>query len=170
MIRDKALQLARRGLPVFPCLPDKSPAVRGGFKSATTDRLQIKQWRWDGLLIGLRTGMQSGIAVLDVDTARHPEAEEWLQTNKRRLPVTRSHLTRSGGLHLLFRANESVRINASLIAPGIDVRGEGGYIIWWPAHRCPVLDFLPLAELPDWPDWLVVDRRKLQVSDEDRHG
>jgi hypothetical protein len=37
------------------------------------------------------------------------------------------------------------------IAPGVDVRGDGGYVIWWPREGFPVVD-LPLA---DWPEWLL---------------
>jgi hypothetical protein len=37
------------------------------------------------------------------------------------------------------------------VAPGVDVRADGGYVIWWPAAKLPVLADLPLQA---WPDWL----------------
>ena len=67
-----------------------------------------------------------------------------------RLPATRLHRTRSGGIHALFRHRPALRNSVSRIAPGIDVRADGGYIIFWAAHGLPV-DDRPLA---DWPDWL----------------
>lgn len=67
------------------------------------------------------------------------------------LPRTRTHATRSGGLHMLFRHREGMRNSASRIAEGIDVRGDGGYIIWWPAAGLDIVDRSPAAQ---WPAWL----------------
>jgi hypothetical protein len=65
---------------------------------------------------------------------------------------TRIHQTGSGGLHLLFRHNEFVRGWAGKIALGVDTRGNGGYVIWWPAYGCSVLSDAPIAP---WPNWLL---------------
>jgi len=165
---DLALRLARRGLPVFPCGEDKRPATEHGFKDAATDPEQIAAWAWHGRLIGVPTGVASGIAVLDIDP-RHG-GDDWLDAHKRRLPFVRSHVTRSGGLHLLFRADETIRNSAGLIAPGVDVRGNGGYIIWWPAHGCLVLDALPLDQLPPWPPWLLPEREPRALDGARRAG
>jgi hypothetical protein len=63
-----ALDLAaNRGIPVFPCKPDKTPATPHGFKDATTDLAQIEAWFSDReALIGVPTGTASGLNVLDV--------------------------------------------------------------------------------------------------------
>jgi hypothetical protein len=76
---------------------------------------------------------------------------EWLAANRDRLPVTRSHRSRSGGMHLLFRHDASIKCSVGRMAPGVDVRACGGYIIWWPAAGFPVLNDAPPA---CWPDWL----------------
>jgi hypothetical protein len=91
--------------------------------------------------------------VLDLD-AKHQAAIDWHKAHHEQLPETRVHQTRSGGVHLLFRHAHGLRCSISKIARGIDVRANGGYIIWWPATGLPVLRAAPLA---DWPDWLLHD-------------
>ena len=61
------------------------------------------------------------------------------------------HRTGGGGLHVIFRHHERVRNSSSKVASGVDVRGEGGFVIWWPAHGCTVADAL----IAPWPTWLV---------------
>lgn len=65
--------------------------------------------------------------------------------------------TGSGGMHLFFaHPGHAVRNSAGLLAPGLDVRGDGGYIIAPPSQRVSgrrcawraAPDTLP--ELPDW--------------------
>jgi hypothetical protein len=149
-----ALKLAAHGYPVFPCSdPSKKPATPNGFKDATTDIETIKRlWRdHPGGLIGVCTGEVIGLDVLDLDFGRHHEARDWWQENRQRVPRTRTHRTRSGGLHLLFQHDDRVHCTAGKLRLGVDTRGNGGYIIWWPAAGLPVLSAAPLAA---WPDWL----------------
>jgi hypothetical protein len=98
----------------------------------------------------VRTGRSSGIDILDLDR-KHGEAIVWWASHRNRLPVTRVHRTRSGGLHLVFQHAPDIRCSTGRIAPGIDVRGDGGYIIWWPATGLSVLCDAPFAP---WPEWL----------------
>ena len=139
------------GLPVFPCCADKKPATRRGFKDATDHPKSIRGlWKCcSGALIGVPTGPVSGIDVLDIDP-RHGGGD-WYAANRERLPPTRIHRTRSGGLHLLFYHLEGLRNSSGKIAVGIDVRASGGYVIWWPAAGLAVVSETPLAK---WPDWL----------------
>jgi hypothetical protein len=150
-----ALDLASRGLLVFPCYDspgeerDKRPACRHGHLEATTDPEIIKSWWWHGRLIGTPTGAITRTLVVDSDP-RHG-GDQWEKANAHRLPTTRMHRTRSGGTHRLyqhpgFRVSNSV----SAIAAGIDIRGDGGYIIMWPVHGIPAINDAPLAPLPDW--------------------
>jgi hypothetical protein len=134
----RALKLAERGLPVFPCAADKRPTCPHGFKDASNDPTVVKAlWRnHPGPLIGVPTGTASGIFVLDVDSAKHESAAEWLDRQAPYLPDTRHHRTQSGGLHLLFRHRSGLRSSVSRLARGVDTRGEGGCIIWSPKTRC----------------------------------
>jgi hypothetical protein len=150
--RDLALALARKGIPVFPCREDKRPSGACDFRNATVDPSGIKRL-WSacrGPLIGVPTGTASGIDVLDIDPRNG--GYDWLRENDHRLPRTRTHQTQSGGRHLLFRHADGMRCNVGRVASGVDVRGDGGYVVWWPAAGLPVIDD---ASPACWPDWLL---------------
>jgi hypothetical protein len=144
-------------LPMFPCVSTpgntethKTPLTRHGFKDAVTDPAMIRDWwsRYPNALIGVPTGSASGIFVIDIDSAKHHTAAQWLDAAD--LPETRQHRTQSGGLHLLFK-HCSLGSSGSRLARGVDTRGEGGYIIWWPAEGHQVIE----AELAAVPGWII---------------
>jgi hypothetical protein len=168
-----ALALGERGFPCFPCASTKVPATPHGFKDASRDREVLEQlWqRHPGPLVGVVTGERSGMSVLDIDP-RHG-GERWFFGNGERLPITRAHGTRSGGVHLLFQHRTGLKCSAGKIAVGVDVRADGGYVIWWPAAG--ILQLSMAAPAP-WPDWLGTeparsDRRpshRVVVADDER--
>jgi hypothetical protein len=126
-----ALTLASAGIPVFPLEPlGKRPIVEQGFKVATTDHPLIYAW-WDrtpNANIGMPTGLLSGILVLDVD----PEhgGNESLQALPPR-PMTWVVETPSGGFPYWFAYpyGSDLRNTAGKLGPGLDTRGEGGYVV-----------------------------------------
>src|SRR5262245_17292911 len=120
------------GLPRFPCGEGKRPLTAKGFYGARRD------WQGDGgwPLVGVPTGSASGFDVLDIDAA----GVDWYRREFDALPFTRAHETRSVGLHLLFRHAEGLRCSTGKIARGVDVRGDGGYVIWWPREGLPFED------------------------------
>ena len=67
-------------------------------------------------------------------------------------PRLRVHETMSGGRHWVFRHAPGVRNSAGKIAPGVDVRGQGGYIIMPPSAGYSIVSDVEPAE---WPDWLL---------------
>jgi len=145
--RDKALELASKSYSVFPCRADKTPLTERGFKDASTDFDAINMWwaYWPHALIGVPTGDR--FVVVDCDL-QHTEAQQWYA--EANLPLTRTHVTRSGGRHLLFAPNDTVTCTAGKIHRHIDTRGHGGFIIWWPACGFDVLHANVLAPVPDF--------------------
>jgi hypothetical protein len=149
----EALRLAEEyGVPVFPCRPDKRPYTEHGFKDATTnlDAIENAWHRCPDALVAVPTGCASRIDVLDVD----PAGLDWYREHVTRLAAGRTHRTRRNGFHLLYQLPEvEIRNSASKIAPGVDVRGEGGYIIWWPAHGLEAIG--SLEDMTPPPQWLL---------------
>jgi hypothetical protein len=148
----QAVALARR-LPIFPCSSEtKRPLTVHGFKDSSQNAELVRDWwtRCPDALIGVPTGAR--FIVVDVDM-QHADAEKWWHANKDRVPLTRTHATRSGGFHLLFRPDARIPCSQSRIAPHIDTRAFGGYVIWWPAESigrdAPVEHGRILAPLPD---------------------
>jgi hypothetical protein len=148
----QALPLLERGLPCFPCRADKRPATPRGHKDAARDPDKLRElWSaYPGPLIGVPTGQISGLDVLDID-ARNGGGS-WFQANKSELPSTQVHRTRAGGLHFMFQSAAGLRCSAGKIAAGVDVRADGGYVIWWPAAGLPILSESPAVP---WPTWLL---------------
>ena len=153
--REAALAYAAAGIPVFPCRSDKTPATPHGFKDATTDETKIKQaWdAWDGtfqpLIVGIPTGQ--GFVVIDLDykdgkdglseISRICNIEDW----GRSVP---SVLTPSKGLHFYFAAPaEKLKSTSEKLAPGVDTRGQGGYVIA-PPSQAPTGTY-ELLQCPD---------------------
>jgi len=159
-----AANYAARGWPVFPLRPGgKEPLTPHGFKDATTDLEAIAEWwrRWPEANVGIATGSPSGVVVVDVDP-RHggDEGLRDLEARYGPLPDTPTVLTGGGGQHFFFAIPPGVTVRSRRLAPGVDLKGEGGYVVAppsvhpsgqryvWELARSP--DDLPLAPLPDW--------------------
>ena len=85
---EAALAYAEQGLKVFPCREKddgdykvKAPYIAGGFKSASDDPDQIRQWwaKFPNALIGLVTGRESGLVVIDIDVSKGKRGLETLE-------------------------------------------------------------------------------------------
>jgi putative DNA primase/helicase len=127
------------GWRVFPVRPgDKKPLITEWQNLATDDPSTIKDWwtRWPEANIGLACGL-SGLVAIDLDVkGGHNGLEVW-NALKAKFDInddTVVSLTPSGGQHLLFSSDgTTVRNSASKVGPGIDVRGEGGYVVLPPS-------------------------------------
>ena len=155
-----ALTYAGRGVPVFPCEPGaKRPLTRNGHWDATTDWRAIERWwrRQPFANIGLPTGKKSGIVVLDVDVDDGGlESLAKLEREGPPVPKTARARTGGGGIHVFFRypGSTEIRNSARLLGPGLDVRGEGGYVVVPPSRTQDPYEWVdrsPLAEA----SWLI---------------
>ena len=155
-----ALAYAGRGVPVLPSEPGaKRPLTRNGHWDATMDRRAIEQWwrRQPSANVGLPTGKGSGIVVLDVD-ADDGGLGSLAKLERAGAPVPKTARTRTGGggIHLFFRypRGTEIRNSAGLLGPGLDVRGEGGYVVVPPSRTQGSYEWVdrsPLAEA----SWLI---------------
>jgi putative DNA primase/helicase len=121
----------RCGWPVHPLLEkSKKPATKRGFKDASKDPIQVSKWFQDSALnIGIVTGRDSGIAVIDVDPKNGGfESFERLKKEFSLDIDTLTVETGGGGLHLYFRINGNVKSRIGIL-PGIDIKADGGYIV-----------------------------------------
>lgn len=110
----------------------KHPRTRNGLKNATTDANQVDKWwrQWPSANIGIVTGAPSGIVVIDIDP-RHGGTKSLaaLEQEHGALPPTVESLTGGSGNHLIFGYAGQAVGNRANVRPGIDVRGDGGYIV-----------------------------------------
>jgi Bifunctional DNA primase/polymerase, N-terminal/Primase C terminal 2 (PriCT-2) len=125
----------------FPCNSAKKPLVKEWQKS----EFQRVEWK-RAELVGARTGARNGFDVLDVDI-RHGGVA-WYDANFDALPQTFAQAS-PGGLHLYFRHAPGLRCSTGRIAPGIDLKTEGGFVIVWSREGLPFEEH-PLCEMPDW--------------------
>lgn len=123
-----ALRLtAEYGWPVFPCEPHgKKPLTAHGLKDAAQHPEAVATWwdRWPDANIGIACG-PAQLVVLDAD-----DASALRQLGRLSLPETVSART-ARGEHHYFAAPPGVAIpcSAGRLAPGLDVRAEGGYVV-----------------------------------------
>jgi Bifunctional DNA primase/polymerase, N-terminal len=153
---NSALAFAEAGFQVFALphackIPTKGSS---GFYDATANAATIRRWFGGSFQrnLAIRTGTVSRCWVLDVDDAAALEA---IEASHCCLPETR--MSRSArGHHYWWRLGSTpVPTSTGRIAPGLDVRGEGGYVLAPPAvHPSGAVyewvNCVPLVEAPAW--------------------
>ena len=161
---DAALQYAGGGKPVFPCNEDKAPFTHHGFRDATCNVDQIRAWwtKSPDALIGMPTGEVSGLVVLDIDVKNGHCGDDSLyalQEVHDKLPDTVEVLTTTGGRHLYFcYPGVRVKSTSSELGDGLDVRGDGGYVIVPPSRingKAYEWEASSPPKAADMPGWLV---------------
>lgn len=130
-----AHQYAAAGLAVIPLKKDKTPFTEHGVKDATKDDSVITSWwsKWPEANVGIATGQVSGgICVIDQDEKNGEHGieafEKWVDDNMLYFDDTWTSRTASGGLHSFIRSTYPVPNRVGWLS-GVDVRGDGGYIV-----------------------------------------
>jgi hypothetical protein len=110
----------------------KHPITTRGFLDASAEQAQIERWSQEDprANIGIRTGPESGIWVLDVDGPEGIDALARLEQENCPLPRTPTARTGGGGKHLLFAYPSQHEVRSrTRIGRSIDTRGIGGYVV-----------------------------------------
>jgi Bifunctional DNA primase/polymerase, N-terminal/DnaB-like helicase C terminal domain len=148
-----ALRYQKLGLSVIPLRPrGKEPLIPWTeFQKRKATEQEIQEWfqKWPNANVGVVTGMISGLIVIDLD------GSEGIAEAKK-LNLTSYIISYTGtGKHLWFRASSHVASSVR-IHPGIDIRGEGGFIVAPPSvhvngKRYRWINVLNVEKLPIFP-------------------
>jgi hypothetical protein len=158
-----ALDYGRLGWSVIPIEPrGKRPLVRWQvYQHRHPDATEVAEWfrRWPDANIAVVTGIVSGVVVLDLDPRHGADTSlQALEHKHGSIAETVEARTGGGGRHLYFAHPGEILHNRVGLAPGVDLRGDGGYVVAPPSvhasgasyrwERSP--DVCPLAPVPDW--------------------
>lgn len=133
---EAALDLVgKQGFSVIPLRRDKKPLlVWQEFQTRLPSDEELEEWflrRWPDANLGIVTGALSGLVVVDAD------GEAGLAWIKQHLPVTGVYVRTGRGWHAYFRHPGGNVRNRGRIAPEVDIRADGGYVVAPPSlHAC----------------------------------
>jgi RecA-family ATPase len=175
-ILESALTYAGRGWHVFPAPPGEKKSHKSAEHSdgrkwgATIDADEIRRdfARWPEANVGIVCGPGSGFFVVECDTEAGHGIDgignmAALIEEHGPLPDTIEALSPSGSWHVYFRYPEGTKIenSQSVVAPGIDVRGDGGMVLGVPSAKPGAAKPYrwknppPFFDLGDCPEWLL---------------
>jgi hypothetical protein len=159
----------------FPCNNEKKPLTENGFKDASDSPDVHKKWQQTFRSIpywGFPTG--DGIFVLDVDVEGLENWKEMTQCHGE--PTTFTVQTRSGGYHYYFgmptgtvvRNSQDTGNTEKIFATGIDIRGEGGYVIMPNGKDYKVINDANVAYPPEWIINRLAEMKRIGMSKQGR--
>lgn len=130
-LHQAALDFAAAGYKVFPCVAGgKEPACGRGYKDATDDPAQINAW-WQACpdYNVAMSPEDQGLAVID---AEHDADLDALELELGVSPDTYVVRTPRGGRHFYYEG--SLPSTVRKLAPQVDTRGRGGYVLLPPSY------------------------------------
>lgn len=126
---EAALEYEQHGFSIIPVRQDKKPYIQWKeFQGRKATPAEIEEWwrEWPDAMIGIVTGKVSDLFVVDCDSQEGYEAIEEHLPDSLEVPMVR---TPRDGWHLYFRyPGHGLTIGAGVV-PGVDFRGESGYVI-----------------------------------------
>lgn len=162
---EAAIDYRARGWSVIPVIRGtKRPAVRWlSYQEQPPGETDIRNWyrRWPDANVAIVTGGVSGLVVVDIDPA-HGGAQSLVELEREHgpLPPTVEATTGGGGRHLYFVHPGGELRNKVGLAAGIDLRGDGGYIVAPPSLHVSGRRYrwqqshdpgsIAVASMPDW--------------------
>lgn len=167
---EHAERLMEMGFHVFPLVANsKTPAIVGFPQFAAKTKEDVYRYWFDIVMdqsrpenIGISTssftlaGRETHLVAIDVDNKDGKQGSEELKKLALihgPLPETFVQTTPTGGLHFVFHTPRLLRQSVSKLAPGLDIRAKGGYLVGAGStvpkgeYKCSPL---PVAEAPEW--------------------
>lgn len=159
---NEALKYLSMGWSIIPLRPkSKEPLIKWiEFQNRRASESEVKDWftKHIDANLGVVTGLVSNLAVVDLDG---PEG----LTSGRNLGLKSSVVSLTGaGRQLWFKNQMGLQNSVKVIAPGIDIRAEGGYVVAPPSIHpngrqyrwLNTLTNVSLAQMPAFPLSLIV--------------
>ena len=154
----------------------KHPRTRHGVHDATTDEATIRSlWAsHPNANVAIAAGSVSGLAVLDVDGEEGLKSLRRLEAEHVPLPQTLISKTGGGGRHVYFRCPVGPFKSRTRIAPGLDIRANGTYVVAPPSRHSSGEAYAwlnggpgqqPLAPMPPWLIALAMERQSSTSTD-----
>jgi hypothetical protein len=141
---------------------DKRPALSSwvDYQKRIASKEEILSWAdsSEELNIGIVTGSRSGIVVIDIDGAKGIESAEGLDIPKKDSPTA----TTGKGYHVYCAYPDGYVIDNGVgVYPGIDIRGNGGYVVAPPSTHPSGAEYTWLndigtSELQPLPEWVML--------------
>lgn len=131
LLQRAALDYLRAGWSLIPLKPNgKEPLIPWTeFQQRKATESEVNQWfsNYPSMNLGLVTGKISGIAAMDFDGSN---GEQFAEAHNLTSPLV---VLTGNGKQVYYQWQEGITNSASKIAPGVDVRGEGGYVVLPPS-------------------------------------
>ena len=137
----------------------RPPLLKNWPANASSDLGQLEAWavKFPECNWGMATGSGSKVFVLDVDGEKGKSALLAFNGKGQELPATLT-VTTGNGIHLYFcwPESHSIRNSARKLAQGLDIRGEGGYVVIPPSVHPNGTQYAfddpdkPIADAPEW--------------------